>query len=67
MAMDASESHVAHLRVATFARARETEASNHYPLGIMNAQLSVISIHGETITEDYIERINLCEYCVERR
>ena len=29
----------------------------------MNAQLSVISIHGGTISEDYLERINLCEFC----
>ena len=52
---------MAHLRVATFARAREMESSIHYPLGVMNAQLSVISIHGETITEDHIESVTLCE------
>ena len=31
----------------------------------MNAQLSVISIHGGTITEDYLGRINICEFCGE--
>ena len=56
---------MAHLRVATYARAREMESSIHYPMGVMNAQLSVISIHSETITEDYIESVTLCEYCGE--
>ena len=56
---------MAHLRVATFPRAREMESSVHYPPGVMVAQLSVITIHGETISEDFIDSVTLCEYCGE--
>ena len=58
---------MAHLQVSTFVRARETRTSLHYPLGVMNAQLSVISIHGGTIhvSEDYLGCINICEFCGE--
>ena len=31
----------------------------------MNALLSVISIHGGTITEEFLGRINICEFCGE--
>ena len=56
---------MAHLRIATFARVRETSTSIHLPMGVLNAQLSVTTIHGDTISEDFLERINVCEYCGE--
>ena len=34
-------------------------------MGVINAQLSVISIHGGTISEDFLGSINVCEYCGE--
>ena len=64
-AMDATENHGTPPRRHIRTRTRDVESSIHYPLGVMNAQLSVISIHGETITEDYIESVTLCEYCGE--
>ena len=39
---------MAHLRIATFARVRETSTSIHLPMGVLNAQLSVTTIHGDT-------------------
>ena len=56
---------MAHLRIATFARVRETTSSIHLPMGVLNAQLSVTTIHGDTLSEDFLECINVCEFCGE--
>ena len=50
---------MARLRVAMVAHARENVQSVHYPLGVMNAQLFVISTYGE----DFVENVTLCDYC----
>ena len=54
---------MAHLRATTCVS--EMEASAYYPPGVMLAQLSVITIHGEMITEDFIDSLIICEYCGE--
>ena len=56
---------MAHLRIAMFARVRETTKSIHLPPGVLNAQLSVTTIHGDTLSEDFLECINVCEFCGE--
>ena len=55
---------MAHLRAQTCVR--ETEVSAFYPQGVMEAQLSVITMHGEMIREDFIEKLTICEYCGEQ-
>ena len=54
---------MAHLRATTCVS--EMEASAYYPPGVMLAQLSVITIHGEMITEYFIDSLIICEYCGE--
>ena len=55
---------LAHLRAQTCIR--ETEGSAFYPQGVMEAQLSVITMHGEMIREDFFEKLTICEYCGEQ-
>ena len=56
---------MAHLRIATFTRVRETNKSTHLPIGVLNAQLSVVMINGGQISEDFLESIHVCEFCGE--
>ena len=44
---------LAHLRATT--HVSEVEASAYYPQGVMLAQLSVTTTHGEMIVEDFID------------
>ena len=46
---------------------RETENSAYLPLGVIEVQLSVITMDGEMITEDFIETRTLCEYSAAKK
>ena len=50
---------MARLRVAMVAHAREDVQSVHYPMGVMNVKLYVISAYGE----DFVETVTACDYC----
>ena len=41
------------------AHAREDVQSVHFPLGVMNVKLFVISAYGE----DFVETVTACDYC----
>ena len=50
---------MARLRLAMVAYAREDVQSVHFPLGVTNVKLYVISSYGT----DFVETVTACDYC----
>ena len=50
---------MARLRLAMVAYAREDVQSVHFPLGVTNVKLYVVSTYGT----DFVETVTACDYC----